>query len=142
MKGKEQEWLGQISGRQGDERNLAIMWGVGPNEIAEIPFKIEHNVETTVIQTEIDPEQWEKLMTLGNNGRTTIEKAMEKLGIRDLLFDENSSIGGDATQAKKVRPTHNNNTKKQYEHDNSFDNQPIKLWGQSGALSSKAKKFI
>lgn len=138
----EQEWLEQVIERQFYDRILAIMWGVEPDEIAEIPVKIEHNFETPVIQTEIDPEQFEMLMTLVNNGMTTIEKAMEKLGIRDILFDENSSIGGDATPANKVWPAHNNNTNNKYENDNSFGNQPINFWGQSGALTRKDKKFI
>ena len=95
----EQERRKQVIERQFYDRILALMWGVEPDEIAEIPVKIEHNFETPVIQTGIDPEQFEMLMTLVNNGMTTIEKAMKKLGIRDRLFDENSSIGGDATPA-------------------------------------------
>ena len=81
-------------------------------------------------------------MTLVNNGRNTIGKEMEKLGIRDILLDENSSIGGDATPANKVWPAHNNNTNNRYENDNSFGNQQINFWGQSGALTRKDKKFI
>ena len=85
----EPAWLEQVIERQFYDRNLAIMWGVEPEEIAEIPVKIEHNFETQVIQTEIDREQAEMLMTLCNNGITPIETAMEKLGIRDIPFYEN-----------------------------------------------------
>ena len=118
------------------------MWGVEPVEMAENPVKVDHNYETPVVQTEIDPEQFEMLMTLVNNGMTTMEKAMEKLGNRDILFEENSSIGGDATPANKVWPALNNNTNNKYENDNSFGNQPINFWGQPGALTRKDQKFI
>ena len=118
------------------------MWGVERGEIAVIPIKRQPNHETPVIQTGIDPEQFEMLMSLVNNGMTTSEKAREKLGNRDILCDENASIGRDATPANKVWPAHNNNTKNKYENDQSFGNQPSNFWGQSGALTRKDKKFI
>ena len=101
-----------------------------------------HNLETPVNQTEIVHDQFAMFMTMVNTGMTTIAKAMEKLGIRDILFDANSSIGGDATPANKVLPAHTNNTNNKYENDNSFRNQPINIWGKSGALPRNEKKFI
>ena len=81
-------------------------------------------------------------MKLVNKGITNNEKAMEKLGIRDIQFDENSSIGGDATPTNNVWPAHNNNTNNTYENDKSFANQPSNFWGQSRALTRKDKQFI
>ena len=113
------EWLEHVIERQFYDSILAIMWGVEPDEIAEITCEIDHNVEPPVIQTEIDPELFEMLMTLVNHGMTTFEKAMEKLGIRDIRVDEDSSIGGDATPENKVGPEHNNKTNNKYETENT-----------------------
>ena len=118
------------------------MWGVEPDEIAEIPVKIEEDFGTPVIQKESDHEQFEMLMTLVNNGMTTIAQAMEKRGIRDILFAANSSRGWEGTPANQVWPANNNNTNNKYENDKSFGNQPINFWGQFVALTGKDKKFI
>lgn len=120
----EQEWLEQVIERQFYDRILAIMYNLEPREVSKVPIKIEHNFETPVIQTEIDPAQFEMMMTLVNSGATTLDKAMDKLGIRDMLKDD-SSIGGDVTPTIKtwkmpLRPLNNKKT-----NDNSFGNQPI-----------------
>lgn len=122
----EQEWLEQIIERQFYDRILAIMWNVEPRDVASVPMKIEHNFETPVIQTEVDPAQFEMMMTLVNNGVTTMDKALDKLGLRDML-QEDSSIGGDTTPADKTWPSATpigtpNNKKT---NDNSQGNNPV-----------------
>ena len=97
----EQEWLVQGIVRPFYDPILVTMWGVEPAKVEEIPAKIEHNFETPVIHTEIDPEQFEMLWTQVNNEMTTMEKAKENLRIRDILFDENSWIGGIDISANK-----------------------------------------
>jgi len=137
----EQEWLEQVIERQFYDRILAIIWDLEPEEVAKIPIKMEHNFETPVIQTEVNADQFEMMMTLVNNGMTSKEKAMDKLGLRDMLLDETSSIGGDATPASKTWPP-NNNINNKNENDNSFGNQPINFFGVTGGLNRKDKTFI
>lgn len=99
----EQEMLEQVIERQFYDRILAIMFDVEPNEVTKVPVKISHNFETPVIQTEIDPAQFDIMMQLVNTGVTTIDKAMDKLGLRDMLKEE-SSTGGDVTPTEKIWP--------------------------------------
>ena len=51
---------------------FSIIWEVEPDEISKIQVKMQHNFETAVIQTKIDHQQFEILLTLVNNGMTTI----------------------------------------------------------------------
>ena len=101
----EQEMLEQVIERQFYDRILAIMFGVEPDQVSQVPVTLQHNFETPVIQTEIDPAQFNMMMQLVNSGVITIEKAMEKLGIRDMLSDETSSTGGDVSPTEKTWPT-------------------------------------
>jgi len=101
----EQEMLEQVISRQFYDRILAIMYGVEPSEVGTLPVKMEHDFETPTIQTEIDPAQFNMMMQLVNSGLIPIEKAMDKLGIRDLLADETGSTGGDVTPAEKLWPS-------------------------------------
>ena len=123
----EQEWLEQVIERQFYDRILAIIWGIEPRDVEKIPMRIEHNFETPVIQTEVDPAQFEMMMKLVNGGVTTMDKALDKLGLRDML-QEDSSIGGDTTPAEKTWPaatpigTPNNKV----ENDNMQGNDPQK----------------
>lgn len=100
----EQEMLEQVIERQFYDRILAIMFGVEPDQVSSVPVTLQHNFETPVIQTEIDPAQFNMMMQLVNSGVITIEKAMEKLGIRDMLSDETSSTGGDVSPTTKTWP--------------------------------------
>lgn len=99
----EQEFLEQVIERQFYDRILAIMFDVEPRDVIGIPIKLKHNFETPVIQTEVDPQQFNIMMQLVNAGATTLDKAMDKLGIRDML-KEDSSIGGDVTPTVKTWP--------------------------------------
>jgi len=101
----EQEMLEQVIERQFYDRILAILFDVEPNQSGQIPVTLQHNFETPVIQTEIDPAQFNMMMQLVNSGVITIDKAMEKLGIRDMLSDETSSTGGDVSPTSKTWPS-------------------------------------
>ena len=98
----EQEMLEQVIERQYYDRILAIMFDVEPRDASTIPVKLEHNFETPVIQTEIDPVQFDMLMQLVNIGSITMEDAMDKLGLRDILKEDSSSTGGDVTPTTKT----------------------------------------
>lgn len=97
----EQEMLEQVFERQFYDRILAVLFDVEPRQATEIPVVINMSFETPVIQTEIDPAQFDIMMQLVNVGATTMDKAMDKLGIRDMLT-ENSSTGGDVTPSIKT----------------------------------------
>ena len=99
----EQEMLEQVIERQFYDRILAVMFDVEPDEVNSIPIKMEHNFETPVIETQVDEAQFEIMMTLVNSGAITMDQAMDKLGLRDML-KEDSSTGGDVTPAEKLWP--------------------------------------
>ncbi len=103
----EQEMLEQVIERQFYDRILAIMFNVEPDQVSQVSVVMQHNFETPVIQTEIDPAQFNMMMQLVNSGVITIDKAMEKLGIRDMLSDETSSTGGDVSPTNKTWPAQN-----------------------------------
>lgn len=103
----EQEMLEQVIERQFYDRLLAIMFDVEPDQVSNVPVVMQHNFETPVIQTEIDPAQFNMMMQLVNSGIITIDKAMEKLGIRDMLTNETSSTGGDVSPTNKTWPAQN-----------------------------------
>ena len=115
----EQEMLEQVIERQYYDRILAIMWDVEPRDVIEVPVKMEHNFETPVIQTEVDPVQFDIMMQLVNSGNVTMEDAMDKLGIRDILKGDTSTTGGDTSPTQKVWPVTNSFNKQQMEMHNS-----------------------
>jgi hypothetical protein len=100
----EQEMLEQVIERQFYDRVLAVMFDVEPRDVGTVPVKIEHDFETPVIETEVDPAKFNMMMQLVNMGAITMEAAMDKLGMRDML-KEDSSTGGDVTPATKTWPT-------------------------------------
>jgi len=110
----EQEMLEQVIERQFYDRILAIMFDLEPSDIVQAPVTLKHNFETPVIQTEIDPAQFEMLMQLVNAQVITLEDAMDKLGLRDIL-KEDSSTGGDVTPTEKIWPVTNSFNKQQME---------------------------
>jgi hypothetical protein len=97
----EQEMLEQVIERQFYDRVLAIMFEVEPKEVAKVPVKMEHNFETPVIETEVDPAKFNMMMQLVQMGAITMEAAMDKLGLRDMLSEE-STTGGDVTPGQKL----------------------------------------
>ena len=77
------------------------MFDVEPRDANKIPVLMKHDFETPTIETEADPAQFDIMMQLVNVGAITMESAMDKLGLRDLL-KEDSSTGGDVTPTVKV----------------------------------------
>ncbi len=120
----EQEMLEQVIERQFYDRILAIMFDVEPGDVIKIPVTLEQNFETPVIETEIDPAKFDMLMQLVSSGVITMEAAMDKLGLRDML-KENSSTGGDVTPAEKVWPIDNTFEK----HQQDMNASKIELLG-------------
>jgi len=110
----EQEMLEQVIERQFYDRVLAIMFDLEPSDIVQAPVILKHNFETPVIQTEIDPAQFDIMMQLVNAQVITLEDAMDKLGLRDIL-KEDSTTGGDVTPTEKVWPVTNSFNKQQME---------------------------
>ena len=90
------------------------MFDVEPSDVVKVPVNMKHNFETPVIQTEIDPAQFDIMMQLVNAQVITLEDAMDKLGLRDIL-KEDSTTGGDVTPTEKVWPVTNSFNKQQME---------------------------
>lgn len=118
----EQEMLEQVIERQFYDRILAVIFDVEPRDVISIPVKLKHNFETPVIQTEVDPDQFDIMMNLVNAKDITLESAMDKLGIRDML-KEDSTIGGDVTPTVKTWSA-NNLTR----NDRKFIKDEISKW--------------
>jgi len=125
----EQEWLEQIIERQFYDRLLAIMWDIEPSDVTIVPVRLEHQFETPVIETEVDPEQFDMMMNLVDRNATTMDSAMDKLGLRDMLKEDTSSIGGDTTPANKTWPSARNQTATSglTRHDKKFIQNSIRL---------------
>lgn len=100
----EQEWLEQVIERQFYDRILSIMWDVEPGNASQLPVRLEHNFETPVIETEVDPAQFNMMMNLVDRDITTMDKAMDKMGLRDMLKADTASTGGDPTPSMKTWP--------------------------------------
>ncbi len=71
-------------------------------------------------------------MTLVQTGAITMEAAMDKLGLRDLLTEETSSTGGDVTPGQKLwaggDPTSQEHTSK-------------KIWPVSGNFDKRSEEM-
>lgn len=100
----EQEMLEQVIERQFYDRILAVMFDVEPRDVAAVPIRLKHSFETPVIETVVDPGKFNMMMNLADRGVTTMDKAMDKLGLRDLLQDDSASSGGDVTPTTKTWP--------------------------------------
>jgi hypothetical protein len=106
------------------------MFDVEPRHVTKVPVTINMDFETPTIQTEIDPAQFNIMMQLVNMGVTTIEKAMEKLGLREMLTND-SSTGGDVTPSIKTWPV-----------SDSFDKHQQEMHQSKIELLDIAKKAI
>lgn len=126
----EQEMLEQVIERQFYDRILAIMFDVEPRDAAKIPVKMQHDFETPVIETEVDPAKFDMMMQLVNAGATSMEQAMDKLGLRDMLKGD-SSTGGDVTPTVKTWPI-----------TNSFDQHQKEMHTSKMELLDVAKQAI
>lgn len=80
------------------DRILAILFMVEPDKLDEIPIKITHNFEKPNMGLAIDPNHWQIMMFLVENGFTTMEKVMERFGLRDMMSDS-------PTQGTDTSPT-------------------------------------
>jgi len=127
----EQEMLEQVIERQFYDRVLAIMFDLEPKEIAKLPVKMEHHFETPVIETEVDPAKFNMMMQLVQMGAVTIEDAMDKLGMRDILKTDTSSTGGDVTPNQKLWPI-----------GGGFDHHHEEMHNSKIELLNEAKKSL
>lgn len=125
----EQEMLEQVIERQFYDRILAIMFDVEPGEVSSIPVMMEHDFETPIIETEVDPAKFDMMMQLVDIGAITLESAMDKLGLRDML-KEGSSTGGDVTPTNKTWPVSKNalSTSNLTRTDKKFITNEISKW--------------
>lgn len=80
------------------DRILAILFDTEPDNLDSIPVKITHNFEKPNMGLTIDPDQWNIMMFLVDNGLTTMEQVMERFGLRDMMSDS-------PTQGTDTSPT-------------------------------------
>lgn len=106
--------------KQGYDRVLAILFQVEPNEVNDesVPVKLEHHFKKPDISAAVNLEQYEIIKDMAANGWIDVEKAMEKLGLTDIL-KINVTRGGDTTPTIKTwvktndhwQPRHKESTK-------------------------------
>ena len=118
----EQEMLEQVVERQAYDRVLAIMFDVEPRDVSGVPIRILHKFNKPVIKTEVDPAQFNMNMNLVDRGATSMEKAMDNMGMGDMLLDDTSSTGGDTTPTVKTAwPVSSNmDNHQQHMHDSKI----------------------
>ncbi len=127
----EQEFLAQVIERQFYDRILSIMFDVEPRDVGQVPLRLLHKFETPVIQIATDPAEFNMNMNLVDRGATTMEKAMDKMGMRDMLVGDTSSTGGDTTPANKTWPV-----------SSTFDNQQKHMHDAKIGLLEEAKQHL
>ena len=115
----EQELLEQVIERQFYDRVLAVMFDVEPREAGGLPLRLKHNFETPVIETVVEPAKFNMMMNLADRGVTTMDMAMDKLGLRDMLKGDTASSGGDTSPAEKTWPVASHFDNHQKEMHNS-----------------------
>lgn len=117
----EQELLEQVIERQAYDRVLAIMFDVEPRDVGSVPLRLLHKFEKPIIRTKIDPARFNMNMNLIDRGATNMEKAMDDLGLSDMLLDDTSSTGGDTSPTVKTWPISNNfDNHQQHLHDSKI----------------------
>lgn len=102
------------------DRILAILFMVEPDEIDQVPIKFVQNYEKPTFNAEIPEKEWQIMMFLVDNGFTTMEKVMERFGIKEMMADS-------PTQGTDTSPTRK--TWEKQKHDS---------WGQQGNSWDKA----
>lgn len=112
----EQELLEQVIERQAYDRVIAIMFDVEPRDVADTPIRLFHKFEKPIIRTQIDPARFNMDMQLVDRGATTMEKALDDLGMADLLLDDTSSTGGDPSPTIKTQWPVSDNIDNHQEH--------------------------
>lgn len=104
-----QELAEKVMEDQFYDRILAILFDVEPEEVNNIPIKINHNYEKPNIATPPDDTQWNIHMFLVDNGYTTMEQVMEKFGMRNLM-QNSPTLGSDSSPAIKTWKKQNHHT--------------------------------
>ena len=127
----EQELLEQVIERQAYDRVLAIMFDVEPRDVSNVPVRLLHKFEKPIIRTEIDPARFNMDMNLVDRGVTTIEKAMDDLGLSDMLLDDTSSTGGDTSPSQKTWPV-----------SGTFDNHHEQMHNAKIGLLDEARETL
>lgn len=113
-----QELWEKIIENQCYDRILAILWEVEPEEASKIPVKLLHNFEKPTVSIPIDPNEWNIMMMLVDNGFTTMEQVMERFGLRQMLRDS-PTLGTDTSPSQKMWVKSNHPT---------WDNKPKDSW--------------
>ncbi len=126
----EQNLLSQVIERQAYDRVLAILFDVEPKDIATVPIRMFHKFEKPVVRVATNPDKFKINMELVDRGATTMEKAMEDMGMAGLLVGETSSTGGDPSPTSKTWKSpiglQNNN---KFTNDNTQGNDPqLQKW--------------
>ncbi len=98
----EQDFMQQIVERQAYDRVIAILFDLEPRDVAQAPIRLLHKFEKPQIRTQLDPTRFNMNMSLVDRGATTLETAMDDLGLSHLLVDDTSSTGGDTTPTVKT----------------------------------------
>lgn len=96
-----QDLLEKIAEDQAYDRVLAILWEVEPEQVSNVPVKLLHRFEKPNISTPITKDEWEVMMTLLANNKTTWEQVMEHFGLRNMMVDS-PTLGTDTTPAVKT----------------------------------------
>lgn len=117
----EQEMLEQVIERQAYDRVLAIIFDVEPRDVSGVPIRLLHKFKKPVIKTQVDPAQFNMNMNLVDRGATSMEKAMDNMGMGDMLLDDTSSTGGDTSPTVKTWPVSSDmDNHQQHMHDSKI----------------------
>ena len=119
----QQELSEKVMQDQFYDRILAILFGVEPEQVNNIPIKINHNYEKPNIATPPDETQWNIHMFLVDNGFTTMEQVMQKFGMMNLM-QNSPTLGSDPSPTIKTWKKQNHPT---------WDNLPKEGWNNTRA---------
>lgn len=110
------------------DRVLAILFQVEPNEVDEqsVPARLEHHFKKPDISAAVNLEQYEIIKDMAANGFIDFEKAMEKLGLTDIM-KINVTRGGDATPTIKTWVKTNEHWKPQHKKSTTFKPKKHKM---------------
>ena len=100
----EQELLELMVENQFYDRILAILFDVEPEEARnpdKVPIRIRHKYEKPTINQNLNLEKFNILMFLVDNGKITMESAMDRLGLRSILANSPSE-GTDTSPSIKT----------------------------------------
>jgi len=101
----QQELFENIAKDQFYDRILAILWGVEPEQVEQVPIKILHNFEKPNISVTLTMDEWNIMMFLVDNNYTTMEDVMELYGLRHIMTNP-TNIGTDTSPASKTFNPH------------------------------------